>query len=252
MRALEQKELCHDRLGERFLRALSIYDTQRRVETLIGQFLRGHDLNGKLALDVGCGFGFFSAELQKRGATVTACDIGPNLVEATARRVGCTAVVADALSLEEQFGRDTFDIVLSSECIEHTPSPQRALTEMVRVLRPGGTLVLSTPNLLWEPVVRLATMLRLRPFDGHENFLSWEALRSCLKSEGVVVRAEYGLHLFPFQLPLHALSRALDQRCQAIRWLMINICVMGEKLGRSSEGDSYDGSRGLSCARPET
>ena len=88
MRAIEAKEMCHERLGDRFDSALSDYDTQRRVETLIDLFLPA-DLTGQTALDVGCGLGFFSQRLHESGADVTACDLGPSLVERTVHRVGC-------------------------------------------------------------------------------------------------------------------------------------------------------------------
>lgn len=223
------KELCHERLGEAFAEALSNYDTETRVSTLVDGFLTDEMVRGKTALDVGCGLGFFTQRLKERGARVIGCDIGTSLVETTHRRTGCPTERADALALVPQFGADRFDIVLSSECIEHTPDPAGAVRQMVGVLRPGGYLCLSTPNLVWYPVVRLATLLRARPFDGHENFSSWRGLRGLLKSLDVEVLREQGLHLFPFQLPLHPLSRWCDRRLQALRGCMINLCILGRK-----------------------
>ena len=222
------KELTHERLGARFADALSTYDTQRRVDVLIDEFLAGQ-MQGRDALDVGCGLGFFSQRLVERGAIVTGCDIGVGLVEQTRARAGCTAVVADALRLTETFGRDRFDVVVSSECIEHTPSPDDAIAEMLAVLKPGGLLSLSTPNYVWYPVVRLATALKVRPFDGYENFSSWSSIRRAVRSNGAAIIAERGLHLFPFQLPLHGLSMWCDGRLQAARGAMINICVLARK-----------------------
>lgn len=229
-RVPDAREFCHDALGERFAEALSSYDTQRRLEILIESFLSDEMVYGRRALDVGCGLGFFSARLLKRGADVTACDLGPGLVDRTREQVGCTCVVADALALVETFGPESFDLVVSSECIEHTPSPRRALAEMCRVLRPGGWLALSTPNVAWWPVVRLASLLRLRPFDGYENFSSWRFLCRTLRENGVEVVREHGLHLFPFQFGFHRLSRWIDSRTQLVRGVMINICILGRKV----------------------
>jgi 2-polyprenyl-3-methyl-5-hydroxy-6-metoxy-1,4-benzoquinol methylase len=228
-RIATEQEYCHERLGDRFAAALSDYDTSRRVETLIDEFLSDEMLKGKHILDVGCGLGFFSQRLAARGANVVACDIGPKLVETARRTAGCPGVVADALRLVEQFGADRFDGVVSSECIEHTPDPGKALAQMVEIVKPGGFLSISTPNLLWSPVVRLATLLRLRPFDGFENFSSWGKVRRTLEHNRVRVVRERGLHLFPFQLPLHRLSMACDRRLQLLRPLMINICVLAVK-----------------------
>jgi 2-polyprenyl-3-methyl-5-hydroxy-6-metoxy-1,4-benzoquinol methylase len=223
------KEYCHERLGDEFAEALSNYDTQRRVETLIDDFLTDDMVRDRSALDVGCGLGFFSERLQQRGAHVIACDLGPALVEKTRLRAGCEAEVADALSLVEHFGPERFDLVVSSECIEHTPAPDEGLRQMAAVLKPGGYLSVSTPNVVWLPVVRLATALRLRPFDGWENFSSWRGIRRTLASCGMRVLREVGLHLFPFQLRCHGLSRWCDARLQVCRGVMINICVLARK-----------------------
>jgi 2-polyprenyl-3-methyl-5-hydroxy-6-metoxy-1,4-benzoquinol methylase len=223
------EELAHERLGRRFADALSTYDTRRRVETLVDAFLTDHDVRGREVLDVGSGLGFFSERLVQRGGLVTACDIGPGLVAQTRARAGCTAVVADVLRLVETFGRHRFDLVVSSECIEHTPSPEDAVAQMLGILRPGGLLSLSTPNLVWQPVVRAATRLRLRPFDGYEHFSSWRALRRHIRANGADIVCERGLHLFPFQLGMHALSTWCDHHLQAARALMINICMLARK-----------------------
>jgi 2-polyprenyl-3-methyl-5-hydroxy-6-metoxy-1,4-benzoquinol methylase len=230
MRVPGELEYCHERLGEQFAQALSEYDTRRRVEVLIDDFFTADMLEDKDALDVGCGLGFFSERLSQRGACVTACDLGPNLLEQTRRRAGCDCVQADALALEETFGPDRFDVVVSSECIEHTPAPLQAVAQMTKVLRPGGLLALSTPNIVWSPVVKLASWTRLRPFDGYENFSGWGTLRKTLRANGMEILREYGLHLIPFQFHLEGLSRWLDRHCQWARVCMINVCILAHKL----------------------
>lgn len=229
MRKISNEELCHERLGDQFATALSQYDTRRRVETLIDDFLTEEMVRGKNVLDVGCGLGFFSQRLTERGAKVLACDIGPGLVEKTRQRVGCEAQVADALRLVEELGSDRFDLVVSSECIEHVPVPAEAVRQMIGVLKPGGYLAITTPNRLWQPVVELATMLHLRPFDGHENFSTWGGMRHTLHEADVVILRESGLHLFPFQLKLDRLSTWCDHHLQFLRGMMINICILGQK-----------------------
>ena len=229
LRRLSDKELTHERLGDAFASAQNDYDTRRRVQVVVDEFLTDQMVLGKHALDVGCGLGHFSRRLRQRGAQVTATDIGPGLVEKTRRFSGCRAEVADALALVDRFGPDRFDLVVSSECIEHTPEPSAALQQMAAVLRPGGFLALSTPNLLWLPMVKLATRLRMRPFDGHEHFSTWGSIRAVLKRCGVDVQRELGLHLFPFQLRMHRFSTWCDRRLQFARGVMINIAILGRK-----------------------
>jgi len=229
VRTISDKELCHDRLGDRFQEALSQYDTERRLEILVDRFLPPDRLSGREALEVGAGLGFFSRRMQDRGAVVTASDIGEGLLSRIKESVGCRCEQVDALSLAQHFGKDRFDVVLSSECIEHTPDPLEAVRQMAAVLKPGGWLSLSTPNVVWYPLVRAATLLKLRPFDGLENFSTFGTLRKTLKASGVDVVEEYGLHLFPFQVPLHGLSRWCDGHFQPLRKCMINVCVLGRK-----------------------
>lgn len=229
MRTISEKEYCHDKLGERFEQALSRYDTQRRVEILIDRFLGEDRLAGREALDVGAGLGYFSKRMKHCGAHVTACDIGSQLLKRVEESVGCRCERVDVFSLAEHFGPASFDVVVSSECIEHTPDPARAVEQMCHVLKPGGWLALSTPNVVWSPVVKLATALHLRPFDGLENFSSFGSLQRVLETDGVDVMEQYGLHLFPFQLPLHKLSRWTDDHLQVLKRVMINICVLGRK-----------------------
>ena len=227
MRTISEKELVHERLGARFAEHLSEYDTSRRVAVLVDKFLG--DLRGQKVLDVGCGLGFFSRALHERGGTVTATDIGQKLLDHVRRTVGCECVRVDALNLVEHFGPAVFDVVLSSECIEHTPSPARALQEMTRVLKPGGLLAVSTPNQVWYPLVRFATLMKMRPFDGLENFSTFGSIRRILGAEGVHVLREEGLHLIPFQFKLYRLSSWCDDHLQQLRSLMINLCVLAKK-----------------------
>src|SRR5262245_53793159 len=93
-RAPSEGELVHERLGERFATALSSYDTLRRVEVLVDEFLAREPLRGQRVLDAGCGLGFFSERLVARGADdVLAVDIGPTLVERAKQRAGCKGEV---------------------------------------------------------------------------------------------------------------------------------------------------------------
>lgn len=94
-------------------------------------------------LDVGCGSGEWLLAMRDRGWTVEGCDFDKNAVEAAKQR----GLQVKCGSLEEQnYPDDNFDAVTLSHVIEHVPDPVRVLGECARILKPGGKLVLFTPN----------------------------------------------------------------------------------------------------------
>jgi SAM-dependent methyltransferase len=93
-------------------------------------------------LEVGCGLGVFADRMRRElGAEVTAVDLSPRMVELTRQR-GVTALVADVQNLPFEDG--AFDCVVANWVIHHLPDPDVGLTELSRVLRPGGCLVAAT------------------------------------------------------------------------------------------------------------
>jgi 2-polyprenyl-3-methyl-5-hydroxy-6-metoxy-1,4-benzoquinol methylase len=219
-----EKELTHDRLTARFDELMDDYDVGRRVEVLIDDFLGAATVHGKLVLDAGCGVGGITRELVARGARVVALDIGQQLAATTRARCRCNALVGTLTAMG--LAADSFDAVVSSEAIEHTPDPIRSVLELYRVVKPGGHLVLSTPNRLWQPPVRAASALGLRPFDGFENFLWPGKLRGVLKDSGAQIVDHRGIHLWPFQIRmLHRLSKGIDRFGGVLLPLMINQCI---------------------------
>lgn len=96
-------------------------------------------------LDVGCAGGYVSALLTRLGYRVTGIELNARMA-AQARRTGIEVLEHD---LEEPLPLpdDSFDGVHACEIIEHLFDTEGFLREMHRVLRPGGVLVVSTPNL---------------------------------------------------------------------------------------------------------
>ncbi len=115
---------------------------------------------GTTVIDVGCGAGRHSFEAFRRGAMSSPSTRTPPIsndvdeilqamkeqgeVPASAK---AEAVKGDALDLP--FADGTFDCVIASEILEHVPEDDRAIAELVRVLKPGGALAITVPR--WLP-----------------------------------------------------------------------------------------------------
>ncbi len=95
-------------------------------------------------LDVGCGTGTFLERARARGWDVAGTELS-RTGAAAARAAGLA--VAEGELWEAGFPEGTFDVVTCWHVIEHVADPRRLVGEIARVLRPGGALVLATPNL---------------------------------------------------------------------------------------------------------
>jgi SAM-dependent methyltransferase len=108
-------------------------------------------------LEVGCGWGELAARVTAElGASVVALDLSPRMVE-LARARGADARVGDVQELP--FPDASFDVAVANWMLYHVPDLERALSELARVLRPGGRLVAATNGLdhlaeLWALVGR--------------------------------------------------------------------------------------------------
>lgn len=138
-------------------------------------------------LEVGCGAGHLLRVLQDAGAHATGVDVNPQAVRGGAAR---NMAIASATALP--FPDGYFDGLVSVHTIEHLPALDAALAEMVRVVRPGGRLLLVYPA---EPVqgiwaVPTAVILHRNPFRArqvHCHKLTPERLRRRLARLPVAV-----------------------------------------------------------------
>jgi ubiquinone/menaquinone biosynthesis C-methylase UbiE len=167
---------------EFFDRRAADYDREYAEDTPGGHALRVRrkkvldlfDQQGGLVLDVGCGPGVMTQELLDRGCRFCGVDPSSKMIEIARSRFTederTRFVQGDASRLE--FADNAFDAVLCMGVIDSVPDGRLAVQEMVRVLKPGGTLILTVGNLLspyawWKnyafyPIVAAWHRLRVR------------------------------------------------------------------------------------------
>jgi ubiquinone/menaquinone biosynthesis C-methylase UbiE len=110
------------------------------------RFALANVMGGERVLDLGCGTGDLAADLTAAGADVVAADVAQAALDRTARRHPQLARQLVEIDAELPFGDGAFDVVFSSEVIEHVADTARWLSEVRRVLAPRGRLLLTTPS----------------------------------------------------------------------------------------------------------
>ena len=132
------------------------------------------------ALDLGCGDGRLTAELD--ADALTAADVSRVALDRAQRRVPGARVVELDPDAALPFVDGGFDLVLCAETIEHVRDIQLLLSEARRVLRPSGTLGLTTP-------ARRPLMRPPHPLSPHLRFFTRRSLRGVLDELGFDVRS---------------------------------------------------------------
>ncbi len=93
---------------------------------------------------------------------------------------------------------EAFDVVLSLETLEHMPNPANFVEELHRVLKPDGELILSTPNIIWEPVHWFAAVTHIHHGEGPHKFLRRKHVIKYLKNAGFKIKKERTTVFIPF------------------------------------------------------
>jgi SAM-dependent methyltransferase len=174
------------------------------VETRLERYLKP---DAKV-LEMGVGCGLFTRFMSGNGVAVTAVDINQAFLDGVE---GLPAVSVRHGDGTTDLGLRDFDIGLSSEVIEHVPRErsQAMLREFCRALKPGGVLVLSTPQrfstleliarlLRFPPVLALARRIYGSADDlGHINLLTRGQLRRQIAAAGfeIVEHEVFGFYL---------------------------------------------------------
>jgi SAM-dependent methyltransferase len=148
------------------------------------RFLRSSVCAGERVLDLGCGDGWMCAELDSLGARPLGVEVAAAAVERARRHHPGLEFRLAEIDGELPLEDNAFDVVWASEVIEHVADTARWLSEVRRVLRPRGRLLLTTPNhsrlrLLAGGIERYS-----EPLGDHLHLYVARSLRSLLEDFG--------------------------------------------------------------------
>jgi 2-polyprenyl-6-hydroxyphenyl methylase / 3-demethylubiquinone-9 3-methyltransferase len=165
-------------------------------------------LEGKTALDVGCGAGLLAEPLARLGAKTTGVDASSELIAVAREHAQAMALEVDYRAADVLQIDGSFDLVTCMEVIEHVADPAVFLRALAKRLAPGGLLILSTPNQTgWSKLMMITVGEGLGriPKGTHDfdKFITPERMKllladaglKCLDVEGIAWSPRRGLHL---------------------------------------------------------
>jgi len=165
------------------------------------------ELNGKRALDVGCGGGILAEALAESGAQTTGIDLSEKALKVaelhaleSGAQVNYQAISAEALALTEPA---SFDVVTCMEMLEHVPDPASVVRACATLAKPGATLFFSTlnrnPKSYLFAIIGAEYLLRLLPKGTHDyrKFITPSELGHFVRDAGLEIIGIKGLSYNP-------------------------------------------------------
>lgn len=158
--------------------------------------------DARTILSIGCGWGEFEAELQRRGATVTALGLD-SVIGAAAERRGIRMIYGTLEEGLQSVQSRQFDCVAMSRLLHLLPNPAKVIADCCQLVRPGGKLLLSGPNFNRFPVLLKRALLygdyrKLRSFaDSGINLCQPSTVARMLRRAGLRVHAVCWLNHSP-------------------------------------------------------
>jgi ubiquinone/menaquinone biosynthesis C-methylase UbiE len=197
---------------------------KRRVEMLSAPIK-----DSDKVLELGCGTGYFTRELTRLNIHITAIDISPELIEEAKKDIHAENVsfeIQNAYQMD--YGNDSFNAVIGSSVLHHLDI-EKAVSEIYRVLKPGGFIAFTEPNMM-NPQIALQKnipWLKRKMGDSPDEtaFFRWQIKK-------LLDNACFGhITVVPFDFLHPAIPPALIKTISAIGKIAENIPALKEIAG---------------------
>lgn len=228
---------------------IDYYFPQEDLVEAVTTFLK-KDINNSKILELGCGKGLESMELEKRGADVTVVDYSETAVNSFKKRcvdsgVEIDVIQQDITSLNIPDRR--FDLIFSSGVLEHFHNPDEIVKKQFELLENNGILIVDVPNKYTLYTVIKKILMKLNLWNaGWETEYSPKDLENLLKRNNFSIVDVFGRDLLLFKI-VRKIKKKLKVKDRAegrikkwfrkkmcrnglfLNFLFINVTVIGEK-----------------------
>jgi len=134
--------------------------SHQKVVNLVGK--------GKIVLEIGCGEGFVSEQLRKKGCVITGIEIDGKSAK-RAKKFCKKVLVGNIEEVKLNFAKESFDVILFGDVLEHLFDPEAVLKKLRPFLAKNGKIVVSLPNIAnWK--------IRLGLLKGQFDYTDWGIL----------------------------------------------------------------------------
>lgn len=196
-------EFNEEPMDENYTNLIAGYPSRLRVKKILQEL---GDIKGKSVLDGGCEAGYISIKLLEKGANVTAIDIVEPALEKFREKIkgtNYTPIIKKGVLQNMPFASNEFDATVCTEVLEHAPDTQKCIEELIRVVKPGGKIIITFPNEKnRKPLYPLARLFGINTSVEPKVTLfelNINVILKMLNSEGSSVKKYYS---FPWYFPL--------------------------------------------------
>ncbi len=137
---------------------------------------------------------------KRKNLSFVSVDVSKRLLKVAENRFkksGVKSKTFQLTSLSLPWKNSTFDNITSYETLEHLPDPGKIINEFFRVLKPGGELILSTPNTSWDWIHSFVAFLGIHHPEGPHRFIPRGEIIFLLKKAGFSITKEKTVILVP-------------------------------------------------------
>lgn len=184
------KEMYKQKSKYTFSNQASVYDSTyngKHANKLYKRVVeKANNLNSKNILDVGCGTGTILSQLSKNECIcLSGIDLSEEMIKIAKQRLSNKIELKVGDSEQLPWGNRTFDAVICTDSFHHYPEPEKVLSEMKRVLKPNGHLIIGDPWMI-TPLRQITNLLLKYSNSGDYRIYSQAKIGNLLLKSGFI------------------------------------------------------------------